>query len=365
MSASVFCHPFLGDLFGDVEIENAWSPARQLAHMLDFERALSRALAAAGQIDNAALDAVLRRMDAFQPDMARLKRATARDGVVVPELVRQLRAGLGEKAALHTGATSQDVIDTALVLTLGEIAHIICARLERLLAGLDGLSARHGAARIMGRTRMQAAMPIAARHRITAWSAPLRHHLESGKRICTSLACLQLGGATGDRAAFGAHSAALARQMADDLGLGEPGAAWHTQRAQIVEFGNWLALVSGSLGKTGQDICLMAQQGIDEIVLEGGGRSSAMAHKNNPVDAELLVCLARYNGAQTSALNGALLCEQERSGSAWMLEWMCLPPMTIATGRAVRAATGLVSRVVRLGSPGTKDAQGFASTKDA
>jgi 3-carboxy-cis,cis-muconate cycloisomerase len=160
---------------------------------------------------------------------------------------------------------------------------------------------------------------------------------------------LQLGGPVGTRAELAPHGAEIAAAMAAELGLGNPARAWHTTRDTLAEYAGLLSLVTGTLGKMGQDVCLMAQQGIDEITVTGGGTSSAMPHKHNPVLAELLVTLARYNAGQLAGMHHALVHEQERSGAAWALEWMILPPMTEAALRALGAADALCALVTRIG----------------
>jgi 3-carboxy-cis,cis-muconate cycloisomerase len=137
--------------------------------------------------------------------------------------------------------------------------------------------------------------------------------------------------------------------MGEALGLGVPARSWHSQRDGIVELADWLSLVSGSLGKIGVDIGLMAQNGVGEIALEGGGGSSAMPHKQNPVAAEVLVALARYNATLTGGMHQALLHEQERSGAAWTLEWLILPQMVVTTGASLRTAKALLGHVTRIG----------------
>ena len=118
----------------------------------------------------------------------------------------------------------------------------------------------------------------------------------------------------------------------------------------FAELANWLSLVSGSLGKMGKDITLMTQQGVDEMRLRAGGSSSAMPHKQNPILAELLVTLARYNSVQLGGMHQALIHEQERSGAAWALEWMSLPAMLHSTARGLRAAQELLAQVETIGS---------------
>lgn len=162
------------------------------------------------------------------------------------------------------------------------------------------------------------------------------------------VARLQLGGAVGTAHVFGEDRDDIARHMAKQLGL-KHDPTWHTDRSAVIEFAGQISAITGSLGKIGQDIALMAQQGVDEIVISGGGGSSAMPHKSNPVLAELLVTLARFNATQVSGMHQALVHEQERSGAAWMLEWMILPQMTAATGRALSTCSTLLDQIGSMG----------------
>ena len=353
MSASVFDHPWLGALFAAPEIAALWSAEAQLAHLLAFERAYTRGLASVGRIGAEDEAGALAAIDSFAPDMAALAAGTARDGVVVPDLVRQLRSGLGTAEAIHSGATSQDVIDTALVLTLRDVGEVLSRELGAAIADLTELEARFGDAEIMGRTRMQAALPIRAATRLRAWRRPLKNHVQHLEDLAPRVFRLQLGGAVGDNRALDGDADGVMENVGRSLDLNYTGGPWHSDRSGISEFGNWLALVTGSLGKIGQDACLMAQQGVDEIAIAGGGGSSAMPHKSNPVKAELLVTLARFTAGQAGVLNQALVHEQERSGAAWALEWMVLPQMTMAAGCALRTVHDLLSGITRIGEAPT------------
>lgn len=349
MAASPFDHPLYRALLGDPEIARQLAVEAEIAGYVRFEVALAMACAAEGIVPQAAADAVA--AVTFEPDEAAIAEATARDGVTIPEFVRQLRAAVGEPHALHVhfGATSQDVIDTSLILRLVPVTVILQQRLQRLAGALDRLAARFGSHRLMGRTRLQDALPIPAGARIASWSQPLARHLTRLEELRPRLLVLQLGGPVGTLEAFGDKGPAVAARMAADLGLGRPDGNWHTQRDGLAEFAGWLSLVSGSLGKLGADIGLMAQNAVGEVGLEGGGGSSAMPHKHNPVKAEVLVALARYNATLLPAMHQALVAEQERSGAAWALEWLTLPQMLVGTGAALNTAQALVDSIKGMG----------------
>ncbi|MDA7965076.1 3-carboxy-cis,cis-muconate cycloisomerase [Ruegeria sp.] len=349
--SDVFNHPWLSGLFGDAEVDSIWSGERSLAHMLAFEAAYSRGLGLIGNASPEEARMAAEWIEQAKPRMEDLRSGTLQDGLPIPALVRGLKADAGSFAgAIHSGTTSQDVIDTALAMTLRENSDLLMARLSGLIGRLDQLIESFGTNTLMGRTRMQAALPITAGHRIASWRAPLKAHQNRLAQIRPHIECVQLGGAVGDCQAIGAGHRDLAAFIADALHLHLPDQSWHSARDGIAEYANLLSLVTGALGKIGQDICLMAQQGIDEITLSGGGTSSAMPHKQNPILAELLVTLARYNATQIAGMHQALVHEQERSGSAWPLEWMILPNMAKTSARSLSAAADLCDRIVSIGN---------------
>lgn len=349
MAGSLHDHPVYRELVGDAEVAGPFAVKEEWAAWLRFEQALAAAEAAEGLMSQEAAAAV--RNVAFAPDLAALAAATVKDGVPIPEFVRQLRAAVGAPYAphVHKGATSQDVVDTGLVLRLTAVLEVLKARLMALEAALDRLSERFGRHRLMGRTRMQDALPITVAARIETWSQPLARHRDRLDDLRPRLLVLQFGGAVGTLDALGDKGPAVAARLAESLGLGLPPRSWHTQRDALAEFAGWLSLVSGGLGKLGADVALMAQTGIGDIEIEGGGASSAMPHKHNPVSAETLTALARYNATLLPAMHHALVAEQERSGAAWTLEWLTLPQMAVTTGAALRTAMALVGAIRGIG----------------
>jgi 3-carboxy-cis,cis-muconate cycloisomerase len=336
----------LSALCGDDEIEALLADERQVGAMLAFERALAEASADCSWIGEDAAAAVGAAIDGFEPDWADLNAGMARDGVVVPALVKQLRARVAEPhgGALHRGATSQDAIDTALMLQIAGIFDVYERRLNAVLDALDGLTRTHGHAQLMAHTRMQMALPTNWGAKLSSWGEPLGRHLRALSGLRGSLLVVQLGGPVGDGGSFEGHAEAIRAGVAQRLGLGIA-TPWQTQRDPIVALGALLAQISGSLGKIGADIALLAQNEIGAVRLEGGGGSSAMAHKSNPVNAEVLVALARYNAGLSGVLAQAQIHEYERSGAAWTLEWLTLPQMLIACGASLRIGQTLLSQL--------------------
>ncbi|RUM06519.1 3-carboxy-cis,cis-muconate cycloisomerase [Rhizobium chutanense] len=347
MTTSPFDHPFLSGLIGDDEIAPYFSAEADIRAMLSFEAALAKAEAAHRLIPGDAAKKIADTCAAFSPDVSALRSATARDGVVVPDLVRQLRSAVGEEAAksLHLGATSQDVIDTSLMIRLKTVVFLLAGRLSAVATGLDGLDRQFGQNRLMGHTRMQAAIPITVSDRLDAWRAPLITYRD---RLTEQSFPVQFGGAAGTLDKLGAQGPAIRASLAGELGLTNV-PQWQSSRLPIADIAGLFASISGSLGKIGQDIALLAQAG-DEIEISGGGTSSAMAHKQNPVAAEALISLARFNATVLSGIHQSLVHEQERSGAAWTLEWLLLPQMAMATAASLRLAKELTGNIKRLGT---------------
>lgn len=337
-------HPWLSGLFGDTELASILSPEADIGRMLQVEAAWTRTIGCgpeAERIAAAILAVRLRTED--------LKDGTARDGLPVPELVRCLKAQIPEEDHkwLHKGLTSQDVIDTSLMIALQDALPVLSQRLFRLSGALSILSERDGARSLMAATRMQAALPIKTSDRIAGWVRPLSRLLEHMPEVVEQMRILQWGGPVGLRDATLPDDTGT--RFAEALNLRDPGAPWHSDRSVLAELAGILSQLTGATGKIGQDVALLAQTDPSALKLTASGGSSAMPHKQNPVLAELLVTLARSNASDLSLMNHALIHEQERSGAAWMLEWIALPRMLMTTGRSLVVAHDLIGSIAKMG----------------
>lgn len=353
MSYTPFQAPIIGGLLGDDEIAALFSVKAELVAMLRFEAALARACAGTDIIAPAAAESIEAAIAGYEPDLTSLRSATARDGVAVPELLRQLRERLPDdhRDALHFGATSQDVIDTSLSLRLKQLAPVLAGRLAAIDNEFGALTDRFGTRPMMARTRMKAALDSTIGHRLTNWR---RSIAGAGEALATDFQAairLQFGGPVGDLRQFGEQGAEIAKALAAELDLPADPACWHTDRVALSRLAFSLAALAGAFGKLGQDLALMAQDGIDEAAFSQTGGSSAMAHKQNPVLAETLVTLARFTATLSGGMSQAVVHEQERSGAAWTLEWLILPQLCVAAGAATRNAGLLLQSVERLGRP--------------
>ncbi|TPW31161.1 3-carboxy-cis,cis-muconate cycloisomerase [Martelella alba] len=349
MSYSAFDHPVLSGLVGDDEVAACFSFDAEVKAMLAFEAALAEAEARVGAIPQDAADRIAAVCAGFAPDIGSLRQATSRDGIVVPDLVRQLRLAVGGDAAayVHFGATSQDVIDTSLMMRLSTVSSLFLDRLDHLFQRIDTLDARFGANQLMARTRMQPALPITVSDRLRSWREPVLYLRQFLLRLDGQLFAVQFGGAAGTLDKLPEQGVEVRATLADLLGLIDA-PQWQNQRNVLAEFASCMSQISGNLGKFGLDIALLAEMG-DEIELIEGGESSDIEGKRNPVAAEVLVSLARFNAANLSAMHTALVHEQERSGAAWTLEWLTLPQMVAAAAGSLMLADKLCTRIKHLG----------------
>ncbi len=353
MSFTPYNAPLLSPILGDRETAAFFSVQADIKSMLRFEIALAKAQADVGVLTKAIANEIENALLAFEPDIETLACDVARDGMAVPGLVKQLRLTVEPETAskIHYQCTSQDVIDTSAMLRMKACCVLLQKRLATLVAALKILAAQNSGNAFMAYTRMQAALPTTADERIRIWLDPLDESLSEAKNLAFPV---QLAGPIGSSKSYGGARDELAAHMANLLGLDDLGRVWQTDRTPIMDMGHWLTKVSGHLGKFGSDIALMAQLGSEQITMSGGGSSSAMAHKQNPVLAETLVTIARFNAGNMGTLYQSQLHEQERSGAAWMNEWMIMPQLFVATGAALRNAINLVESIQKIGQPSVR-----------
>ena len=347
MPVSPFDSKLFAALFSDPDMAALFSDEAAIAAMLKVEVALAKVQADIGVIPQTAYRQIADGLSDFAPEPAELSQDTADFGVPLPALLKAARTAIGKQGRhfLHWGATSQDIVDTALVLRLEKAAALLEDRIGSLLNVLDALARAHARTLMAARARWQQAIPTTLGYKAELWAEPLRRHLERLSQLKPRLLVLSLAGAAGTLAAMGAKGPEVARQLAAELNLGLPRTPWHSQRDGMAELAGWLSMLSGSLGKIGQDLLLMAQSEVAEVRFSSGGGSSTMPQKSNPIGAEVLVTLARLNAGLLGLVHQAQIQEHERGGSGWMLEWLTLPQMVMAAASALNHAVRLFATI--------------------
>jgi 3-carboxy-cis,cis-muconate cycloisomerase len=340
-------------LFSTPEMDRVFSLLRQLQHMTRFEWALNAALEASGLAAKGAAEAVEPLLDAAFVDIPSLHAQEHQAGNVAIPFIRQLTAAVrlrDEKAArsLHLGATSQDVLDTALVLQMREALQLIRNDLQELDRRLVQLIDENADAILAGRTWLQEGPPVTLGLKMAGWLSALRRHQERLESASQRAIVIQFGGAVGTLAALGERGPDVAEALAQKLGLPEPDLPWHTQRDNIGEVGATLGLLTGTLGKIARDISLLMQTEVAEIFEPGGedrGGSSTMPHKRNPVGSAVILAAAARVPGLVSTLLSAMLQEHERGLGGWHAEWEALPAIfrltSVALSRTLEITSGL------------------------
>lgn len=324
--------------FGDGELAVLFSDSAEVRAMLLVEGALAAAQGKLGVIPVESADIINRMAREVLIDPGYLAEGIARDGVVVPALVaafgKEMQAP-EHSAFLHKGATSQDIIDTGLVLRLRRVLDILDSRMGTFLGVLADQAETYKATPMAARTRHQIATPTALGARIAGWGAPFLRHRQRLAELRPRLLVVSLAGASGNLSAFEGRGLETADALADELGMGRADFPWHAARDGIGELANLCGLICGSLGKMAQDVLLSAQIG-DGLRAGTSGGSSTMPHKANPTGAEAMLALARQGQGLVAQISGAAIHAQERDGAAWSQEWLNLPALIVATGAALR-----------------------------
>jgi len=339
MSASIFERTLASAAMVDVFADRAI-----VAAMLDFEGALAEAEGAEGVIPPGAVAAIAAACRETLDVDALVADARSAGSLAIP-LVKRLTATVAARDAasaayVHHGATSQDVIDTAMVLVTKKALVLIDADLERLSASLLALARAHIATPMLARTLMQPAQVISFGFKIVAWLAPLLRARERIARAQAAALRLQLGGAVGTLSSLGDKGPAVASRLAARLGLAAADGAWHVQRDDWVALGCEVAVLCGSLGKIGGDVALLAQAEVGEVAEPSGvgrGGSSAMPQKRNPVAAMTAIAAALRAPHRAAALLATMAPAHERGLGEWQAELAEWPSLFLAAHGALVA----------------------------
>jgi 3-carboxy-cis,cis-muconate cycloisomerase len=313
--------------------DHAW-----LGAMLDVEAALARANALAGLISTESAEAIGRACRADDYDLAALGREAAAAGNPVVPLVAAIRRLVGGTAAdaVHLGATSQDVLDTAGSLVARSALDLLLSDLGGASGAAAALADGHRGTLMAGRTLLQQALPITFGLKAAGWMAGLDAAMARLEEVSEARLAVQLGGAAGTLAALDGHGLKVLAHLAEELGLAEPALAWHTERTRVAELAGALGEAAGAVGKPARDVILLAQTEVGEVRegTPGRGGSSTLPHKQNPVAAvSALACAIRAPGL-VSTLLVAMVQEHERAAGAWHAEWFPLRELLISVGSA-------------------------------
>ncbi len=330
-------------LFGSEAIDKIFANDSRLQRMLDFEAALARAEARLDVIPQSAAAPIANQCRAELFDLEALGRAAASAGNPAIPMVKQLTdlVGKNDKEAMryvHWGATSQDAMDTGLVLQLRDAFEVVATDLERLSSALAELASAHRSTVVPARTWMQQAVPTVFGLKVAGWLDAVTRHRTRLQELRGCVLVLQFGGAAGTLASLGQRGLDVAKALAEELHLDLPALPWHAHRDRIGEVATTLALLTGTLGKMARDISLQMQTEVAEVFEpagQGRGGSSTMPHKRNPVACAVILSAADRVPALASIMLVAMSQEHERGLGGWQAEWETLPEIVRLSGGAL------------------------------
>jgi 3-carboxy-cis,cis-muconate cycloisomerase len=345
----VYSSSLFAPLFSSAAMRAVVDDKARLQHMLDVEAALARAESALGIIPAGAAKPISDacRADLFDPD-AIAQAAPASGNIAIPlvkALTERVKKNDGAAAGyVHWGATSQDIIDTGLVLDLRDGIDALTADLDRAVAGFAKLADKHRSTASVARTWLQQALPMPFGLKVAGYAAALSRSRSRLKRLRGEALVLQFGGAAGTLAALGARGLEVAEKLAAELKLPLPDAPWHSHRDRLAEVASALAILAGSCGKIARDVALLMQTEVGEAfepAAAGKGGSSTMPHKRNPVGSSSALAAATMAPQLAATILAAQVQDHERSAGAWPSEWTTFPALLLVTSGALAAVADI------------------------
>jgi 3-carboxy-cis,cis-muconate cycloisomerase len=351
MPAHVIDSLFFRDLYGSEAMRAIFDDLVLLQKWLDYEAALARAEASVGLIPQSAAEAITRAARAEYLDADAIKRGVDKTVhplvAVIWGLAQRCEGDAGRY--VHWGATTQDVMDTAIILQLKDAYPLFESALDGLCDALAAQARAHRDTPMAGRTHGQQALPITFGYKAAVWLAEMRRHRVRLAQIKPRLLIGEFGGAVGTLASVAEHGIAIQRRLMAELGLGVPEIAWHTSRDHIAEFAIALTLIAATLGKIAHEIIDLQKiefGEVEEPFEMGKVGSSTMPQKRNPMLCEAILTLARLTRAQAVTAVDAMFHEHERDWSSFQMEWAYLPELCIMTHGALLLTTRVVSGLV-------------------
>jgi 3-carboxy-cis,cis-muconate cycloisomerase len=341
-SATVLDSILFRDAFGTPAMREVFSDFSLISRYAEVEVALAKAEARCGVIPAEAAVEIAKRTDVAALDFDLLRRETDIVGYPILPLVHQMVKQCGDAwRYVHWGATTQDIMDTAVVLQVRAGLEIIEKDITELRGILAGLSKRYRDTPMAGRTHLQQALPVTFGYKTAIYLAMFDRHAERLAQLKPRVLVGQFAGAAGTLASLGDKGFEVQQALCEELGLGVPVSTWHVARDGLAEVMNFFGLVTGSLGKIALDIMMMASTEFGEVYepfVKGRGASSTMPQKRNPISSELMLAAAKGVRQHAGLMLDAMVQDFERATGPWHAEWMAIPESFVLTAGSLHQA---------------------------
>ncbi|RYC48019.1 class-II fumarase/aspartase family protein [Pectobacterium zantedeschiae] len=350
MASNVLDSVLFRDSFGTPEMRAIFDDRELIRKYVEVEIALANAQARCGVIPEEAAAEITASCNADTLDFELLRHETEIVGYPILPLVHQISKQAGQSGGyVHWGATTQDIMDTAVVLQIRDAFALIEADIDALRSILAGLAVRYRNTPMAGRTHLQQALPITFGYKAAIWLDMFDRHAERLAQLRPRVLVGEFAGAAGTLASLGDKGLAVQKALMAELGLGVPTSTWHVARDGFAEAVNLLAVITGSLGKIGYDVMLMASNEFGELYepfVKGRGASSTMPQKRNPISSELMLACSKGVRQQAGLMLDAMVQDLERATGPWHAEWIAIPESFILSAGALHQAKFMLNGLI-------------------
>lgn len=347
MAASLIDSLYFGETFANPAVREVFSDEARFRSWLHVEAALARTQALLGLIPVSAAEEISREAVTERLDLAAMTVEYERVGFPILPLVHQLAKACGPEAArwIHWGATTQDVVDTGLVLQMRDGFAIIEGQLGEVIDSVAHLAKTHRNTPMVGRTFQQHAAPITFGYKAAVWLDELLRHRERLAEAKRRALVCQFGGAVGTLSTLGQDGIAVRRALAEELGLEDPSISWHTARDGWAEAVFWLALLTSTLAKIATEVATLMRTEVDELrepFTPGRGGSSTMPQKRNPIACPIIIAIGQRLRDLVASQLTAMVQEHERAVAGQSLEWLVIPDAFILASGSLKQSLAML-----------------------
>ncbi|MEI7255473.1 class-II fumarase/aspartase family protein [Dickeya dadantii] len=350
MASNVLDSILFRDSFGTPEMRAVFDDHELIRKYVEVEIALAKAEARCGVIPQQAADEIAKTCNADTLDFDLLRHETEIVGYPILPLVHQISKQAGASGGyVHWGATTQDIMDTAVVLQIRDAFDLIEADIRSLRNTLADLARRYRNTPMAGRTHLQQALPITFGYKAAIWLDMFDRHAERLEQARPRILVGEFAGAAGTLASLGDNGLAVQKAIMEELKLGVPTSTWHVARDGFAEAVNLLAVITGSLGKIAYDVMLLASNEFGELYepfVKGRGASSTMPQKRNPISSELMLACAKGVRQHAGLMLDAMVQDLERATGPWHAEWIAIPESFVLAAGALNQAKFMLSGLI-------------------